>query len=193
MCAALGGRAAEEITFGKISTGALSDLEKVTKQAYAMVSIYGLNDVVGNISYYDSRGQSQFTKPYSEDTNRVIDKEVSKLIEEQYQRAKDILTENKDKLDALANKLLEKEVIFKEDLVAIFGERPWDKLSAAEKIKAADKHPEVKVEDAHIIEDDIEKTAPKEDVKSESKEENNSNEDVEKDTKLDSENPSSIN
>src|SRR5690554_6677604 len=135
MCAALGGRAAEEIIFGKISTGALSDLEKVTKQAYAMVSIYGLNDVVGNISYYDSQGQNQFTKPYSEETNRVIDIEVRKLIEEQYTRAKQILTDNKDKLILLAEKLLEKEVIFQEDLVEIFGKRSWDQLTTVEKMK----------------------------------------------------------
>lgn len=134
MCSALGGRAAEEIIFGKISTGALSDLEKVTKQAYAMVSMYGLNKKIGNISFYDSQGQSMFTKPYSEDTARLIDEEVSKMIEEQYQRALQILRENKDKLSALANKLLEKEVIFKEDLIEIFGERPWD-VSPSEKIE----------------------------------------------------------
>lgn len=126
MCSALGGRAAEQLIFGKISTGALSDLEKVTKQAYAMVSIYGLNERVGNISYYDSQGRDAFTKPYSEDTARIIDEEVSKLIEAQYQRALSILSENKDKLTALANKLLEKEVIFKEDLEEIFGKRLWN-------------------------------------------------------------------
>jgi len=126
MCSALGGRAAEELIFGKISTGALSDLEKVTKQAYAMVSMYGLNKKVGNISFYDSQGQTTFTKPYSEETAKTIDQEVSGMIEEQYQRALTILTENKDKLIALANKLLEKEVIFKEDLIAVFGERPWE-------------------------------------------------------------------
>ncbi len=126
MCSALGGRAAEKITFGKISTGALSDLEKVTKQAYAMVSIYGLNDKIGNISYYDPQG-NQFTKPYSDDTARVIDEEVGKLIESQYQRALQLLEENREKLDQLAAKLLEKEVIFKEDLIAIFGKRPWDR------------------------------------------------------------------
>ena len=126
MCMALGGRAAEELIFGKISTGALSDLEKVTKQAYAMVAMYGLNRRVGNISFYDSQGQQTFTKPYSEDTARVIDEEVSKMVEEQYQRALTLLSANRDKLEALADKLLEKEVIFKEDLVAIFGERPWD-------------------------------------------------------------------
>lgn len=127
MCSALGGRAAEFITFGRISTGALSDLEKVTKQAYAMVSIYGLNDRIGNISYYDSQGRDAFTKPYSDDTARVIDEEVSKLIEGQYQRALKILSENKDKLNLLAEKLLTSEVIFKEDLVEIFGKRQWEK------------------------------------------------------------------
>lgn len=126
MCSALGGRAAEELIFGKISTGALSDLEKVTKQAYAMVSIYGLNKKVGNVSFYDSQGQTTFTKPYSEETAKTIDEEVRGMIEEQYQRALAILKDNKDKLIALANKLLEKEVIFKEDLVAIFGERTWE-------------------------------------------------------------------
>lgn len=125
MCSALGGRAAEQLIFGKISTGALSDLEKVTKQAYAMVSIYGLNERVGNISYYDSQGRDAFTKPYSDDTARVIDEEVSKLIETQYQRALKLLAENKEKLSALAEKLLESEVIFKEDLEAIFGKRLW--------------------------------------------------------------------
>ena len=127
MCSALGGRAAEKITFGKISTGALSDLEKVTKQAYAMVSIYGLNDRIGNISFYDSQGRDSFTKPYSDETARVIDEEVSKLIEFQYQRALTILEENKDKLAQLADKLLATEVIFKEDLIEIFGKRIWDK------------------------------------------------------------------
>jgi ATP-dependent metalloprotease FtsH len=125
MCSALGGRAAEQLMFGQISTGALSDLEKVTKQAYAMVSIYGLNDRVGNVSFYDSQGRDSFTKPYSEDTARIIDEEASKLIETQYQRALKILSENKDKLTALADKLLDKEVIFKEDLEEIFGKRLW--------------------------------------------------------------------
>jgi len=126
MCSALGGRAAEELIFGKISTGALSDLEKVTKQAYAMVSIYGLNKRVGNISFYDSQGRDMFTKPYSDETARVIDEEVSILIESQYQRAIQILTEHQDKLTALAEKLLTNEVIFKEDLELIFGKREWD-------------------------------------------------------------------
>jgi cell division protease FtsH len=126
MCSALGGRAAEQLMFGKISTGALSDLEKVTKQAYAMVSIYGLNARIGNISFYDRQGRDTFTKPYSEETARIIDEEVSKLIESQYQRALQILTENKDKLMLLAEKLLSAEVIFKEDLIEIFGKRQWE-------------------------------------------------------------------
>ncbi len=126
MCSALGGRAAEQLIFNKISTGALSDLEKVTKQAYAMVSIYGLNEKIGNISYFDSRGGDMFTKPYSDDRARIIDEEVSKMIEEQYQRALALLAENKDKLTELANKLLSHEVIFKEDLELIFGKRTWE-------------------------------------------------------------------
>ena len=121
MCAALGGRAAEKVIFDKISTGALSDLEKVTKQAKAMVTIYGLNDKVGNITYYDSSGQNEygFTKPYSEETAITIDKEISSIIENQYHRAIKILEENKDKLTALAEVLLEKEVIFKDNLEEI--------------------------------------------------------------------------
>ncbi|MBM3164781.1 MAG: ATP-dependent zinc metalloprotease FtsH [Bacteroidetes bacterium] len=130
MCSALGGRAAEELIFGKISTGALSDLEKVTKQAYAMVSIYGLNKRIGNISYYDSQGRDMFTKPYSDDTAKIIDEEVSSLIETQYQRASRLLTENRDKLIELAEKLLTDEVIFKENLESIFGKRIWDPVEA---------------------------------------------------------------
>jgi ATP-dependent metalloprotease FtsH len=129
MCATMGGRAAEKVTFGRISTGALSDLEKVTKQARAMVTVYGLNDKIGNVTYYDSTGQSEynFAKPYSEETAKIIDTEISLLIEGQYQRAIDILEENKDKLNQLADILIEKEVIFKDDLEAIFGKRTFDK------------------------------------------------------------------
>ena len=129
MCATLGGRAAEKVIFNQISTGALSDLEKVTKQARAMVTVYGLNDEIGNITYYDSSGQNEygFTKPYSEETARKIDSEISKMIEAQYLRAIDVLEKNKDKLIELAERLLEKEVIFKEDLEKIFGIRPFDK------------------------------------------------------------------
>ena len=126
MCATLGGRAAEQLIFNKISTGALSDLERVTKQAYAMISIYGLNERVGNISYYDSQGRDAFTKPYSDDTAKIIDEEVSKLIESQYQRALQLLGEHKDQLEKVAGRLLTSEVIFKEDLEDVFGKRPWD-------------------------------------------------------------------
>lgn len=128
MCATMGGRAAEKVMFNKISTGALSDLEKVTKQARAMVTIYGLNDKLGNITYYDSSGQSEynFSKPYSEETAQVIDNEISILIETEYQRAIKILEDNKEKLEQLANILIEKEVIFKDDLQTIFGKRPFE-------------------------------------------------------------------
>ncbi len=131
MCATLGGRAAERVIFDKISTGALSDLEKVTKQARAMVTVYGLNDEIGNLTYYDSSGQSDygFSKPYSEETAQKIDQEISKLIEEQYTRAIEVLETNKDKLITLAERLLEKEVIFKEDLEKIFGKRPFESLT----------------------------------------------------------------
>ena len=128
ICATLGGRAAEQVAFGNISTGALSDLERVTKQAQAMVTIYGLSENIGNISYYDSSGQSEYSfgKPYSEETAKKIDVEIKDIIENQYKRAVTILHENRDKLDALAQKLLEKEVIFREDLEEIFGKRAWD-------------------------------------------------------------------
>jgi len=127
MCAALGGRAAEKIIFNKISTGALSDLEKVTRSARAMVSVYGLNDELGNITYHDSSGQGEynFTKPYSEETAKIIDKEISTIIENQYKRALKLLKSSKSKLVKLANRLLEKEVIFKDDLENILGKRPF--------------------------------------------------------------------
>ena len=140
MCATMGGRAAEKVIFDKISTGALSDLEKVTKQAKAMVTIYGLNDTIGNLTYYDSSGQDSygFSKPYSEETARKIDEEISKIIEAQYQRAIKVLTDNKDKLTTLAERLLEKEVIFKEDLEKIFGKRSFEKDLLEEEKKKSD-------------------------------------------------------
>ncbi len=136
MCATLGGRAAEEVIFGEISTGALSDLEKVTKQAYAMVRVYGLNDKIGNISYYDPNGDNGFTKPYSESTAKTIDEEVSRLIESCYIEAKRVLTEHKEQLIQLAESLLENEVIFKEDLVRIFGEREGEQKENTDEPKA---------------------------------------------------------
>ena len=138
MIATLGGRAAEKVVFGQISTGALSDLEKVTKQAFAMVTYYGLDDEIGNISYYDSTGQQDYnlTKPYSEKTAETIDQQVSKIVEKAYQEAITILTDHRDGLTQLANKLIEKEVIFGEDLEHIFGKRPWGN-SEDEKLKNA--------------------------------------------------------
>ena len=127
MTAALGGRASEEINFGKISTGALNDLEKVTKQAFDMVAYFGLNKKIGNISYYDSTGQQEysFTKPYSEKTAETIDVEVSALVEKAYVRAVELLKKNKETLIQLAEKLIDKEVIFSNDLEKIFGKRAW--------------------------------------------------------------------
>jgi cell division protease FtsH len=131
---ALGGRAAEQLVFGKISTGALSDLEKVTKQAYAMVSYFGMSDKVGNVSFYDSTGQMDynFTKPYSEKTAELIDNEVKQIIQESYVRAEEVLKQNMSGLTELAELLLEKEVIFSEDLERIFGKRIYDKKREAE-------------------------------------------------------------
>lgn len=133
MCATLGGRAAEELFLGKISTGASNDLERVTKQAYAMVAYFGMSERLPNLNYYDSSGQDWgFTKPYSEETSRIIDTEVQKIINEQYERAKSILSTNKKGHDQLANVLLEREVIYSEDVEAIFGKRPW--ISRSEEI-----------------------------------------------------------
>jgi len=139
--AALGGRASEEVNFGKVSTGALNDLEKVTKQAYAMVVYFGLNDKIGNISFYDSTGQSEysFTKPYSEKTAETIDEEIRKLVESAYQRALELLRKNKDNVDKLAHFLLEKEVIFREDVENIFGKRPFKEEVVHESIKPKQK------------------------------------------------------
>jgi len=129
ICAALGGRAAEQIVFGKISTGALSDLEKVSKQVYGMIVYYGLNEKIGNVSYYDSSGQNEysFQKSYSENTAQLIDQEISKYIEKAYQDTLTLLKANRDKLNTVAEQLLEKEVIFKEDMETIFGKRTFDR------------------------------------------------------------------
>ena len=127
MCSVLGGRAAEELTFGQISTGAQNDLEKATKQAYAMVSIFGMSEKIGNLSYYDSTGQSDFsfTKPYSEKTAELIDAEVKDLVESSYSRAKELLKSYQDQHREVAELLLEREVIFSDDLERILGKRPW--------------------------------------------------------------------
>jgi len=157
MCATLGGRAAEKVIFDKISTGALSDLEKVTKQARAMVSVYGLNDKLGNITYYDSSGQDAygFTKPYSEETAQLIDQEISKLIESQYQRAIELIEEKKDKLTLLAKRLLEKEVIFKDDLEEIFGKRPYETAKTVEELKAENAVEESVIENTETNSEDV--------------------------------------
>ncbi|HIG32001.1 MAG TPA: ATP-dependent metallopeptidase FtsH/Yme1/Tma family protein [Flavobacteriales bacterium] len=158
ICAAMGGRAAEEVFFGKISTGALSDLEKVTKMAYAMVSVYGLSAKVGNISYYDSSGQqSGFTKPYSEERAQLIDKEVSQILEQQYQRAKDILLTHKEKVNKLGSELLENEVIFKDDLTKIFGERQW-KSYEEEQLLKLDEEEKISTKKTKVA---VKKTTPK--------------------------------
>jgi cell division protease FtsH len=175
MCSALGGRAAEQLIFGKISTGALSDLEKVTKQAYAMVSIYGLNDKIGNISYYDSRGGDMFTKPYSDDRARIIDEEVSKMIEGQYERALELLSKNKEKLTELANKLLSQEVIFKEDLELIFGKREWETNTPEETPESKEASSDLKEEEEKkvltepndSVDDQTEAPKPKKDIENE--------------------------
>mgnify|MGYP000470421961 FL=1 len=131
MCVTLGGRAAEEIVFGKISTGAQNDLERITKLAYSMVTVYGMNDKLGNISYYDSKGSDyQFNKPYSETTAREIDEEVRKIIAEAYARTKKLLTLKKDKLTILAEQLLKKEVLFQSDLEELVGPRPFEQLTS---------------------------------------------------------------
>ena len=136
ICATLGGRAAEELIYGEVSTGALNDLENTTKKAYAMIVYYGFSDKLKNLSYYDSSGRSDyaFSKPYSEETSKLIDEEVKVLINEQYERAKSILSENMDGSRQLASILIEKEVIFAEDVERIFGKRPW--ISRAEELNA---------------------------------------------------------
>jgi len=151
LVATLGGRAAEEVIFGEISTGALNNLEKVTKQAYAMVTYYGLSKKLGNISFYDSTGQQEFAfnKPFSEKTNELIDQEISVIVESAYKKAVEILQENKEGLTKLANKLLEKEVIFGEDLETVFGKRPWVKEEIPSPQAAIEKEesPEIKTEE----------------------------------------------
>ncbi len=153
MCMALGGRASEELTFGKISTGALSDLERVTKMAYSMVSVYGMNDKIGNVSFYDSKQSDYaFTKPYSESTSQTIDTEVRKLIEGAYDRTKALLSKHKDKLEIIAKELLQKEIIFQQDLERLIGKRPFEHQTSYEAYtngKAADaKAAEEKAEEA---------------------------------------------
>jgi len=126
ICMTLGGRASEEIFFGKISTGASNDLQQITKIAYSMVTVYGMNDKVGNISYYDPAQENYFTKPYSEETGKMIDQEVRQLIDRAYLKTKQLLTERKSEVETLAKELLVKEVLFKSDVEALIGKRPYE-------------------------------------------------------------------
>ena len=126
MAMALGGRAVEELVFGKISTGALSDLQQVTKMAYAMVTVYGMNSKIGNISFYDPQNEGGFQKPYAEETGMIIDEEVRKLSETAYNRVKALLTEKMEDVRTIANALLEKEVLYKDDLEKLIGKRPFE-------------------------------------------------------------------
>jgi cell division protease FtsH len=162
MCVTLGGRAAEEIVFGKISTGAQNDLERITKLAYSMVTVYGMNDKLGNISYYDSKGSEyQFNKPYSEQTAREIDEEVRKIIAEAYVRTKKLLSDKKDKLTILAEQLLKKEVLFQSDLEELVGPRPFEQLTSYQEFIKGET--EKKRKDAKDVRDlaENEKNAPK--------------------------------
>lgn len=131
----LGGRASEDIFFGKISTGAQNDLRQITRIAYAMVTVYGMNDKVGNVSFYDPQQETTFTKPYSEETSKIIDQEVRKLIDNAYIRTKQLLTDKKSEVEKLAEALLEREVLFQSDVEALIGKRPYEEKNHWLKIK----------------------------------------------------------
>lgn len=145
MCMTLGGRVAEDIVFGRISTGALSDLERITKMAYSMVTIYGMNDKIGNVSFFDSKGSEyQFNKPYSESTAQTIDEEVRKLVDKAYQHTKALLTEKRDQLEVIAQELLKREIIFQQDLETLIGKRPFEKLTTYQQFMATEEAEEEK-------------------------------------------------
>jgi cell division protease FtsH len=138
----LGGRASEEIFFGKISTGASNDLQQVTKIAYSMITMYGMNDKLGNISYYDPQQENYFTKPFSEETGRIIDEEVRKLIDEEYSRTKRLLMEKKEQVEIIAKELLTREVLFQSDLEHLIGKRPFDEKKPADVVHDHHHHDE---------------------------------------------------
>jgi cell division protease FtsH len=144
ICMTLGGRASEEIFFGKISTGASNDLQQITKIAYSMVTVYGMNEQVGNVSYYDPAQENYFTKPYSEETGKIIDTEVRKLIDDAYKRTLKLLTEKKEDVEKLAKELLVKEVLFKSDLENLIGKRPFEekKIIDIEPVEVPSQQPE---------------------------------------------------
>jgi len=151
----MGGRVAEDLVFGKISTGAQNDLERITKLSYAMVTIYGMNEKVGNVSFNDNQGEYQFNKPYSEKTSELIDNEVRGLIAEVYKKTKDLLTEKRDGLEKLAQKLLEKEILFQSDLEEILGKRPFEtRTTYDEFVNGADKTPVKKSRKKKVAEDE---------------------------------------
>jgi ATP-dependent Zn protease len=130
ICMTLGGRASEELNFGKISTGAQNDLQQITRIAYSMVTVYGMNDKIGNISFYDPQAENTFTKPYSEETSRMIDEEVRKLIDKAYEATKELLTLKSRQVEMLAEALLQKEVLFQSDVEALIGKRPYEEKRA---------------------------------------------------------------
>ena len=175
MCMALGGRAAEELVFGKISTGALSDLERITKMAYSIVSVYGMNDKIGNVSYYDSKQQDyNFTKPYSEATSELIDKEVKNLIDEAYNRTKKLLSEKNKELEILAQELLKREIIFQSDLEELIGKRPFKNQTAYEAFTSSNGskesengESEQENEDIKKVKDEVKKEVEKEEISEE--------------------------
>ncbi len=188
MCATLGGRAAEELFIGRISTGAANDLERVTKQAYAIVTYFGMSNELPNLSYYDSTGQEYgFTKPYSEETARIIDKEVSRIITEQYERAKKILLEHAEGHAQLAQVLIDREVIFTEDVEQIFGKRPW--ASRSEEILRVNEQAqkEEKEKNSENADENSSSTSEKERVDSHEAEENESSQNEDSKTLSDSE------
>ncbi|TAL51432.1 MAG: ATP-dependent zinc metalloprotease FtsH, partial [Chitinophagaceae bacterium] len=156
VCMTLGGRASEDIFFGKISTGAQNDLQQITKIAYAMVTVYGMNDKIGNISFYDPQQEAAFTKPYSEETSKLIDQEVRKLVDEAYERTKHLLTEKKAQVEKLAEALLEKEVLFQSDVEVLIGKRPFEEKKLID-IPAE----EATVEEIKPVEKPVEKPSPK--------------------------------
>ena len=147
MCSLLGGRAAEAIVFDKVSTGAVSDLERVTKMAYAMISVYGMSDKVGQVSFYDPQGQYQFQKPYSDETSHMIDEEVRKLADGQFERAKQLLRDKRDALESLAQALLEKEVLLKSDVEKLIGPRPFQKREESVDESSTDEQPTIEIEE----------------------------------------------
>ena len=145
MTSLMAGRASEEIVFGRISTGALNDIERATKMAQALVTYYGMSPEVGNISFYDSTGQGDYalTKPFSEKTAETIDREVRRMVEEAYSKAKELLLSHREQLDQLATQLYEKEVLFREDLERIYGPRPWEEKENTPEINETPEAPEL--------------------------------------------------